>query len=149
MSDNWLQFVPVNPKYQPSRQAAEKAKLLLATFVPRAKEVNVEFTDNIRFFNPCGNWSGVNCPACGQNANAWWGNAMDQAFHGQFTELEVKTPCCGATVSLNEMDYIWPAAFGSFVLEAMNPNVTDLTAVQEQQLAFCLGCKLLKVWVHI
>jgi hypothetical protein len=35
MSDNWLQFVPRDPTYRPSREAAEATRLLLSSFLHR------------------------------------------------------------------------------------------------------------------
>jgi len=46
MSDTWLKFVPSSPTYQPSREAAERARSLLASFVPKADEVEVRFEDS-------------------------------------------------------------------------------------------------------
>jgi len=148
MSDNWLQFVPADPTYRPSRAAADQAKTLLASFVPRAHEANVEFKDAIEFIHAGSNWSRVNCPVCGTDAEAWWSEAVGAAFNN-FTDLNVTAPCCGARVSLNEMKYVWPVGFASFVIEAMNPGVADLSPEQEELLASCLGCKLRKIWVHI
>jgi len=47
------------------------------------------------------------------------------------------------------MNYVWPAAFGSFALEAVNPDIQDLSDEQMRQLAECLGCPLKRIWVHI
>jgi len=149
MSDNWLQFVPIDPIFQPSLEAAERARALLASFTPEAEEVLASFKDQVEFFHPGSNWSGVECPACGADAEPWWEDAMSAASDSGFADLAVITGCCGAELSLNELRYVWPAAFASFVLEAMNPGVQDLSPAQEQQLTATLGCKLTKIWVHI
>src|SRR4051812_45821457 len=130
MSDNWLQFVPTDPEFRPSPEAAERARRLLATFVPQADEVNVEFNDSVAFYDAGGNWSGVYCPACGIDAEAWWVAAMDAAYASAFGDLYSRAPCCGARISLNEMYYPWPVAFGRFMIEAMNPNVRGLALDQ-------------------
>jgi len=149
MSDNWLQFIPSKPEFQPSSDAAEAARSLLAEFVPEADGVKVEFKPSTEFFHPGGNWSGVKCPSCGADLEEWWGEAMSAASTTAFVDLSVTTPCCGIATSLNDLNYVWPAAFGRFVLEAMNPNIEDLTPIQEQQLAKRIGSSLRKVWVHI
>jgi len=74
---------------------------------------------------------------------------MDLASKANFADLNTKTTCCQALVSLNDLNYIWPAGFGSFVLEAMNPNVADLQPTQETQLQAVLGCNLRKIWLHL
>jgi len=149
MSDNWLQFVPANPTFQPSPEAAESARAILTSLVPEAEDVTVSFKDSVEFFDPGRNWSGVECSACGADAEPWWQEAMAAAFDNGFADLSVVAKCCGAPLSLNELRYVSPAAFGSFLLEAMNPNVHDLSATQEQQLSAALGCNLTKIWVHI
>jgi hypothetical protein len=149
MSDNWVQFVPADPTYLPSGEAAERARTLLASFVRQADEVCVKFLDSIEFIHPAENWSGVMCPSCGADAEAWWGDAMSEAHSRAFLDLDVTTPCCGTRVSLNDLSYVWTAAFGSFVLEAMNPHVWDLSSEQVRQLADCLGCELKQVFMRI
>jgi hypothetical protein len=149
VSDNWLQFVPSNPYFLPTPESAEQARALLATYVPMANEVNASFKDSVQFFHPGGNWSGVECPACGADAEPWWPQAMDRAWQNQFADLFVDAGCCVARVSLNELKYRWPAAFGRFVLETRNPCIRDLEAAQEIRLAEAIGHPLRKVWVHL
>jgi hypothetical protein len=149
MSDNWLQFIPADPGFQPCPESAEQARSLLAMYAPMADEVRASFKESIEFFHPGGNWSGVRCPACGADAESWWTEAMKQSSENKFANLFIGAKCCGATVSLNELGYIWPAAFGRFVLEAMNPGIKDLETSQEARLAEVLGHPLRKVWVHL
>jgi hypothetical protein len=149
MSDNWLQFIPTEPQYQPTTEMAERARALMATFVPKADAVSAEFKSSIEFFHPGGNWSGVKCPICGTDAEGWWGPAVSAASMKQFIDLAITTPCCGASVSLNDLRYVWPAGFGRFVLKAMNPNIPDLQYDEEAQLRTILGCNLRKIWLHL
>jgi hypothetical protein len=149
MSDTWLKFIPTNPNFQPSLDAAEKAKAVLASLAPKAHEITVAFTDSVEFINPMGNWSGVRCPSCGADAEPWWNNAMNDSYKTHFSNLEVTAPCCGVRVSLNDLNYVWAAGFAKFVIEAMNPNCGDLTTEQIRQISDCLGCKVRRIWVHI
>ena len=149
MSDNWLQFVPSNPAFEPSADAANAARTLLMSFAPKAEEVKAEFKPAVHFFHPGENWSGVKCPACGADAEEWWNEAMSAASDNAFADLSVTMPCCEANTSLNDLNYVWPAGFARFVLEAMNPNIQDLTPVQERQLVERVGSGLRKIWVHI
>ena len=149
MSDNWLQFIPVDPTYQPAEEAAECARALLAKFTPVADEINAEFKVTTEFFHPGSNWSGVRCPLCGADAQEWWEAAMDAASKRDFADLKATAHCCGASVSLNDLNYTTPAGFASFVLEAMNPNVRDLQPDQQAQLQTILGCELRRIWVHL
>jgi hypothetical protein len=149
MSDNWLRYVPVDPQFQPSPSAAKAAEALLISFLPEAEEVNSEFTESVAFIDPGANWSGVQCPSCAADAQAWWNDAMSVAAQADFTSLSVQAPCCAAMTSLNAMHYVWPAAFGRYVVEAMNPNVKSLSAIQLSQLATTLGCAVTEVAVHV
>lgn len=90
----------------------------------------------------------MQCPNCKADVEDWWGEAMDTAFASKFKNLSAKTSCCGTTVSLNTLTYVWPAAFGRFALEALNPNMDDTTYEQDQQLAESLGAPLRKIWAR-
>jgi hypothetical protein len=149
MSDNWLQFVPSDPEYQPSPEAAERARILLAAFTPQADAVSVNFKESVQFFHPGSNWLGVECSACGADAESWWNSAMESAYESRFHNLLTTAACCGARVSLNDLRYPWAAAFGRFVLEAKNPNVSDIPPAEEERLRAALGCDLRKIWGHI
>lgn len=146
MSDNWLQFVPTDPQFIPSAEAAESARHLFASFVPESEEVTASTKDEIEFFHPMGNWSGVECPLCGADLEPWWEEAMERCAETQFKDLVTTVLCCGSRLSLNELRYVWPAAFARFVLEAMNPNVRDITQDQELALSNAVGCSLRKIW---
>jgi len=149
MSDNWIQFVPADPRVQPTKEAAERAVQLFKSFAPEADEVNAEFKEHTAFFDPAENWEGVQCPVCGADAEPWWMDAIERAGSESFSDLAVQTPCCGSHTSLNDLHYVWPAAFGRFVLQAMNPNIGDTTPGQERALSDALGLQLRKVLVHI
>lgn len=149
MSDNWLQYVPKEHTFRPTPQAAEQAKSLLASFVPEAEKVECNFPAGVTLFHPGSNWSGVQCPNCGADAESWWSDATDEAAEAGFKSLEVEACCCLVTVSLNHMHYGWPTAFGSFVLEAMNPNIKGLSGEQLSQLEAVLGCQLHEVPLHL
>jgi len=149
MSDNWLRYVPTDPQFQPSASAAKVAEALLLSFLPQAEKVRSEFTENVGFIDPGANWAGVLCPLCGADAESWWGNAMSTSAETDFTNLAVRAPCCHTTASLNELRYVWPAAFGRYVLEAMNPNVQGLSEQQSELLSSALGCSVREIPVHI
>ena len=149
MSDNWMQLVPTDPQYRPVPKHAELARQLLSAFVPHADNVSAESKERIVFFHPGSNWSGVECPNCGADAEPWWEEALDVAEANGFSNLMCTAGCCGTEVSLNELRYIWPAAFGSFVLVAMNPKIENLSAAQRSELEKQLGCSLRVVWTHL
>lgn len=149
MSETILRYVPQDPFWQPSDAGAEKAISFLKTLAPQADSVEALFEDEVIFYDPGENWSGIECNACGADAEPWWNDAMDVAYAGGFRKLDVKAACCGANTSLNDLRYVWPAAFGRFALEALNPNIDDPTQEQERELSRCLGAPLRKIWVRL
>jgi hypothetical protein len=149
MSDNRLRYVPTDPVFQPTRDQAQAAEELLASFFPRAEEVQSEFTEKTVFVDPGANWSGVKCSSCEADAEEWWGEAMSSAGESGFANLTLIAPCCKQQVSLNELHYVWPSAFGRYVLEAMNPNEKALTQQQSELLSATLGCEVREIPVHI
>lgn len=149
MSDNYLRYVPIEPQFQPAPSAASKAEILLGSFLPEAESVHAEFSESVEFIDAGENWSGVHCPCCGADAEAWWGDAMSSAAGGNFESLEATAQCCSAKVSLNELRYVWPVAFGRFVLEAENPNSSGLSAQQLIELGRAIGCAVREVPARI
>jgi hypothetical protein len=149
MSDHYLQLISTDPQFQPAPEAAEQARKLFETFTPQADSVAARFAESIEFFHPGSNGLEIHCPACGADASDWWSDAMDTAWKSHFDNITVTAHCCGASVSLNDLRYDWPAGFGRFMLEARNPNVPDLQASQVAQLQTTLGCTLRTIWVHI
>lgn len=139
MSDDVLRLVPADPAWRPDPDDAERAKSVLAGIVPDADSVGVAFEEETVFFDSGANMESISCPACGADAEPWWGDAMSAAFEGGFEDLSVTAPCCGAWTSLNELRYDWPAAFGRFALEAMNPGRDGVTAEECARIEAALG----------
>ncbi|MBV9851228.1 MAG: hypothetical protein JO250_16280 [Armatimonadetes bacterium] len=92
----------------------------------------------------------VLCPAChaGLLDDGRWTQMMDTACETLFTHLVMPMPCCGAWLSLNDLNYDWPVGFARFVLEARNPDVPDLERDQVRALERILDCRLRVIWVH-
>jgi hypothetical protein len=149
MSDNWLRYVPVDPYFQPLPDSAAAAEAMLRQFLPQAEAVSSRFHATVTFVDPGANWSGVECPACGTDAEPWFGDALSAAAESGFATLDLTAPCCGTAVSLNDLRYPWPAAFGRYVLEAMNPGVAALTPDQLARLGAVVGRALREIPVHL
>jgi hypothetical protein len=149
VSDNFLLFVPVDPWWQPTQADADRAVALFKTIAPDAHDISASFSDDVEFHHPFANWDGVRCPACAADLEDWFYASVEKAFEKDIRpDLPVTTPCCGLSTSLNDLDFVEPAAFGRFVLEAMNPGViTD--ADQDRSIAACLGTDLRKIWRHL
>ncbi|UPT61439.1 MAG: hypothetical protein M0D54_13515 [Hyphomonadaceae bacterium JAD_PAG50586_4] len=150
MSDNWLMFIPVDPTAQPARVDSDRAVELLKRFAPDAgDEVRAVFHDKIEFHDCGSNWCGVKCPQCSEDIEEWWGDATGDAYESGFADLCVTMPCCEHSTTLNDLNYVWPAGFARFVLEAKNPNIRQTTAEQDRELAEALGMNVKKIWRHL
>ncbi len=135
MSTDILTVIPTEPGYVPTAAAQRRARELLASFVPQARDVCAVVTVDIQFVDQGANWERIACPACGAvwcddaRPCAWWQRAMDAAWATRFTNLTVTMPCCGAASSLNDLRYDWPAGFARFRLVAREPSIAALDAV--------------------
>ncbi|MBI5927607.1 MAG: hypothetical protein HY836_18625 [Aquabacterium sp.] len=149
MSDSFLFYVPTDPGFQPTPHSAEAAKALLSEYFPDAESVEAEFFDSPEFFDGASNWSGVTCHVCGADAGPWWTDAMEKAAASQFDTLTLTSPCCKNHISLNDLNYGWPTAFGRFALEAENPDSEGLPHEQLALLEATLGCTLKEIPAHV
>jgi hypothetical protein len=150
VSDNYLFLVPTDPFFAASAEVAERARARLERLVPDADEVNVEVRDSVKFIDPFENWEGTRCPGCGAMLDdEWVTNEILVAEERRGQPLEVATPCCGVTTSLNDLDYVWPAGFARFVLEATNPNITDEQLGWVTGVAEAAGTPLRAIWAHV
>ena len=150
MSDTFLRLIPVDPTTVPDSAAADKARTLLAGFVPDASQVTIDVRDDVSFIDQGANFESVGCSSCGAPVDLeWWQAALEKAMEGRCRDLTVTPPCCGKQASLNDLRYVKPAGFARFTLEAMNPNRTeDLEPKEVQQLESLLGCKLRQIWAQ-
>jgi hypothetical protein len=149
MSDNYLRLIPTDPEFVPTPASAEIARRRLAQLVPNADSVTVIVRDGVAFIDQGSNFERIRCPTCKSDVDEqWWSERMNRAYGTDFSALLVSVPCCGATVSLNDLIYEGPAGFAKFVLEAMNPNVPDLTEEDLAELVRELGTPLRAIWAH-
>lgn len=144
-----MTFVPADREYVPSPAAQQRSEALLRGFAPDADEVSATAWDVIRFIDCGGNWSGVSCPACGADAESWFGDQLGNCNKKSgFRDLAVIAPCCGATVYLDTLTFGWPIAFARFALDVRNPARSDLAPDQRRSLEDAVGCALKVVWRH-
>lgn len=149
MSDNFLRFIPTDPGFVPSSEGSASALQALRAWMPEAHEVTAAVSAEIQFVDQGANFERVFCSACGVELPIGaWLEALERARLAEFRDLGIVMPCCGARSSLNELRLEWPAGFARFVLEAMNPNIPDLSDRQHARLEQILGTRLRKIWAH-
>jgi hypothetical protein len=126
MSDCILRIIPRDPGHLPGPAAQGDALALIRILLPTAAEVRAIVHDEIVFVDPGGNLESVACPRCAQQLSlTWWSDAMGIAHALRFSDLVTAVPCCGARLSLNDLDYSWPAGFARFLIEAREPPLRD------------------------
>lgn len=145
MSDAIIRLIPTDPTIEPAGEVVEKTVILLRGMVPQSESVGVHYWNEIRFVDCGENLTQISCCECGADAGDWWPDAMNTAHEIQFRDLEIKAPCCGAVVSLNELTYDWPAGFARFAIEVTNPQVRKFSSGQILQIENVLGLKLRQV----
>jgi hypothetical protein len=150
MSDNYLHLVPCDPEFDPDPPRVAEAVKLLASFLPNADDVSVRQSEEVQFIDQGENFERVLCPGCGSDLTELWGDWMDEAAASGFRSRDISPPCCGAETELNGLVYEWPAAFGRFLLTALNPRMGGWLP-QDQQTAIeeILGCPLRQVLSHV
>jgi hypothetical protein len=151
MTDDYLQFIPTDPKRRPKAKASDRAVELLTAFLPQAEDVSAERFETTQIFHPCENWAGVACPHCAASDEAledWWMDAVRDAGDQDFANLALTMPCCAAASSLDALTYAAPTAFGRYLLQAQNPKA-DITPEQEAELAEALGMPVRRVWMKV
>lgn len=148
MSDNVIKLIPSSPTYVPGEGAINQALDFIKRTILVIENISVEISDLPRFIDQGSNWEKVICPICDEVIDEiWWQQAMDKAYESGFTNLMVKVPCCGTVVSLNELNYEWPAGFAQFSIEIRNPE-NDIAGSEQEQLESMLGTSLRKIWAH-
>ncbi len=147
-----LTVIPVDPRFTPQKAEADAAALVLKKMAPASDQVTAETFACVEFVDPSGNFEKINCPACGTALDLdWWAGQMDRASRGQghgFGDLSATLPCCTTQVSLNELDYSWPAGFANFALQARNPGRGWLDDDELGRLADVLGCPVRQIIGH-
>jgi hypothetical protein len=148
MSDTVLKLIPTSPSFVPGADSQKKATEFLKGLFPH-EEIGLTTTDEVEFVHPFQNFEGVFCHICGGQIELEdFGAAMELAQETRFENLVVQTPCCSASVSLNDLRYVGPAGFSRFVIEIWNPHA-DLDESAVLSLAVILATPLRVVWAHI
>lgn len=149
MSDDYLRLIPTDPTWLPGAEAAQRAAATLSLLVPGADSVKAELYDDVTFIDQGANFARLNCPACQAALEMdWWADQMGEAGDARFTNLAVTTPCCGATTSLNDLTYDWPAGFAQAELSVLNPQRGWLEDAELTEVATELGHPLKQVMTH-
>lgn len=148
MSDSWLIFVPVDPHRVPSPAQQAAAVAVLGRAAPDAESVSTEVSDAVVLCDCGQGFESVHCPACGADLTDWWPDAMDADFDPELEGFRLDPcalPCCAADVTLNDLRYELPQAFGRFQLLAANPGIGELPGDALAGIAAALGAPVRQI----
>lgn len=103
---------------------------------------NITFTNyNKVQFIDCGEGlTHIFCPWCGFEMKVdLWQELMDKAYNGSsFNHLGLTTPCCKLSSSLDELIYVKPCGFATFVIEIHNP-IAMPCVIELHEMGKCFG----------
>jgi hypothetical protein len=149
MSESWLTVIPTDPRWRPDEAMAEATVRVLQQLVPDATRIEIVDGTAVELIDAGENLTAVRCPRCGAElVTDWWIGAMDRAADqgfvdggatGGFTDLSTEVPCCGALISLNDLDYDWPQGFARWRIEVFEPHCERLGDADVGQLSEALG----------
>jgi hypothetical protein len=150
MSDNWIVLIPQDPRVIPAPERRERALQVFRKLVPDAERVGMEVTDEVQFIDCGGNFERVLCPDCGEVLDhSWWSERVDDDFATGFQLKQFELPCCATKQSLDGLRYEWAQGFARFSMEAMNPNLAELSPAQIASVEAVLGSRLRIIYRHI
>src|SRR4051794_22638432 len=78
MADTLMRLIRVERGHVPTPMARQAAVRVLRAFLPAAECVEATVSDEVRFVDCGGNWSGVECPNCGADAEPWWADEVSR-----------------------------------------------------------------------
>jgi hypothetical protein len=150
MSDNWIALIPEDPRFVPHPAKQRRARDRFIEIAPDADKIEVKVSEKVEFFDCGANLERICCPSCRlEIATEWWQDRMDEDYESGFNLARYAVPCCGAKVTLHELDYEWPQGFGRFALDAMNPKIGKLEDKLKHEFENILGTKLRVIYQHI
>lgn len=150
MSENILRIIPTAPGFRPANDAARALVDRVRQIAPDARDVEIVDSSDVTFVDAGTNFETVSCSVCGVNLDLdWWGEQMSVAWDTRFEELDVVTPCCNSTCSLNDLDYHWPQGFARWYVTVHDPNRGPLNQSELDSLRSALGHELRVIWTHI
>jgi hypothetical protein len=151
VSDNFIVLVPVDPKFAPSPDVQKRVAATLRRLAPSADSIELEVSEAIRFHDCGSNFESISCPRCAAEISIdWWQERMDDdAIEEGFKLERYPVACCGAPLTLNELEYEARQAFGRTSWTVRNANVGELDVMALHELEAEAGTPLVAVYQHL
>ena len=154
MSDSYIRLIPADPSWQPAPEAADAAtayvRSLFAGPGDGADEVAHEYFEKVEFIDAGENTERVTCPSCREEIGLEWVVGVISERYPDLGDLGVNVPCCGAALSLNDLEYDWPVGFARFEITVLNGtrDVYELQPAELTTVEELLGHPVRQVLAH-
>ena len=151
MSDDYIVLVPRDPKFVASSDAQKRVAAILRQLAPSADNIEPEVSEAIRFHDAGSNFESISCPRCAAEISIdWWQERMDDDSVEEGFRLErYPAPCCDAPLTLNELEYKSPQAFGRSSWTVRNANIGELDEMAHKKLEAAAGTPLVAIYQHL
>ena len=151
MSDNWIALIPRDPAFVPPESARIRALERFREEAPHAEDIDIRISPEPIFFDCGANLGSISCPYCSAEIDMeWWGDRMaDDSTDQGFRLATYATPCCNRDSTLDALVYDWPQGFACFGLDAMNPDIGELSDDVVAEFEAILGTPLRVIYQHI
>jgi hypothetical protein len=151
MSDDFIVLVPRDPSWVATSDVQQRVTTILKRLAPSADSITPEVSEAIRFHDAGANFEHIRCPRCGSEISIdWWQDRMDDDSEGDGYRLSsYATPCCGEPLTLSDLTYEWPQAFGRTSWTVQNSNLGELNQAAKAELEKAAGFPLIVVRQHL
>lgn len=145
MADYWIILIPENPLFIPDNEQVSQAEIKIREIAPQADEIKSVTADKTVCYD-CGSTSHLLlCPNCEMELSIhWWHERLyeDADLTTGYKLNPYQTPCCGSTMTLQELVSEWNIGFGRFALQVRNYSFFELEDKDKQAFENILGAKL-------
>jgi len=154
MSEDVLSVIPADPHWQPQEAGALRAEALVTELVGGLDpdtdvEIDVDWYDLPSVVDSAQNLERIGCPRCRDAIDLdWWADLIEDHEDG-FPTLDATVPCCGAAVSLDQLDFDWPCGFARFEIAAWNPGLIWFSDEELAAVGTALGHPVRQIRAHI
>ncbi|MEV3902355.1 hypothetical protein AB0K11_08515 [Mycobacterium sp. NPDC050551] len=165
MSGFYCTVIPTDPRWAPDDPHESAAVALFADQMypdPGHREVRADRSDGVTLFTGGVHLERLVCPRCaevlgqpvGPVSMEWFVEQLDRCHTEQdgYWPLQVIAPCCGAEISLNDLNdesAETTMGFALWSMEAYRPQTDNLGGEEQQQLEAVLGHPVRVIWVRI
>lgn len=147
MSESYCVIIPADPK-SALPETAETVRATLEQIVGTDRS-RVKDYGKLQFIDCGGNFESLACPHCATSIEMdVWNNWMDEDWHGQdgFHLHSHTTPCCGESLTLNDLIYLQPQGFARWFVSAYDTMHGPLTEDETRALSNIAGLPLRAIY---